>query len=170
MTQTLCNQYVYNGVILRYVITFLSFGILLYNINNRTIHKYLFLIIPIWLTILDGTDGIFFLLQKEIVCYKTFYYQILDKICDSVSYFLFFLIFLNKNYLLLYFILYRLIGVIIFYFTKSSKWLVFFFDFIKEFLLYMFIFGKNYKYLPFFILCKIAFEYKLHMQIYKPHY
>ena len=102
-------------------------------------------------------------------CTKTFYYQYLDKICDSVSYLLLFFFFKLDN-LLLYFVLYRIVGVLLFYLTKNSIWLILFFDFVKEFLLYIFIFGENYIYLPFFVNCKIAFEYYFHNVTNKSHY
>ena len=137
---SLCDKYIYNGIVFRYIITIFSFYILLFYYHNS---KYLYLILPILLTVLDETDNIFTGFHKSngIMngCTKTFNYQYLDKICDSVSYLLLFLFFKFDN-LLLYFILYRIIGVIFFYFTKNSKWLILFFDFAKEFLLYTFIF------------------------------
>lgn len=159
-------------MIFRYIITIVSFCILLFYYNNNN-NNYFYLILPILLIILDETDNIFTGFHKHNGkmngCTKTFYYQYLDKICDSISYLLLFLFFKLDN-LLLYFVLYRIIGVVLFYLTKNSKWLIFFFDFAKEFLLYLFIFGHNYAYLPFCVICKIVFEYYFHTIINKSHY
>jgi hypothetical protein len=165
----LCEQYIRNGIIFRYIITIISLYILFLYQNNNIINKYLYLILPILLIILDSTDNIFNFYYKINNCTKTFYYQYLDKICDYISYILLFYFFKLDN-LLLYFGLYRLRGCIIFYLTKKSIWLIVFFDFIKEYLLYIFLFENNYIYLPFFIVCKIVFEYYLHNIINKPHY
>ena len=165
-----CNKYIHNGIIFRYIITIVSFCVLFVYYRESS---YLYLILPFLLTALDETDNIFTGFHKSngIMngCTKTFDYQYLDKICDSVSYLLLFLFFKFDNPLL-YFVLYRMVGVVLFYFTKNSKWLILFFDFAKEFLLYLFIFGKNYVYLPFFMACKIGFEYYFHTVVNKTHY
>ena len=165
-----CDKYIHNGIIFRYIITIFSFCVLFVYYHDS---RYLYLILPILLTALDGTDNIFtsFNQSNEILngCAQTFYYQYLDKICDSVSYLLLFLFFKHDN-LLIYFVLYRIVGVVLFYFTKNSMWLIFFFDFAKEFLLYLYIFGKNYAYLPLCMVCKIGFEYYFHTIVNKPHY
>lgn len=163
---TLCDDCIKRGSINRYIITIIYFGILLYNVNNKYINKY-FLLLSAWLfAVLDGADRRGFIPEYNVNDHfgTSFYYNYLDKICDSVSYLLFFIMFKNKlNYLLLFFILYRIIGVILYGFIKNRAVFVLFFDFIKEFLIYMFIFGKNYKYLPIFILGKIVFEYNFHV-------
>ena len=64
-----------------------------------------------------------------------FHYQKYDKIVDIFSYILLLFIYYDDK-LLLYFIIYRLIGVILFSLTKKSIYLIIFFDFIKEYLLY----------------------------------
>ena len=171
---SLCNHDIRNGMILRYILTIVSFFILLGNYKHKIIHTYLYLILPILLTILDGTDNIFILSHKKEeknneCSTKTFYYQHLDKICDCVSYLLLFFFFKLDN-LLLYFVLYRIVGVLLFYLTKNSIWLILFFDFIKEFFLYTFVFGDNYTYLTLFVPCKIAFEYYWHNVVNKSHY
>ena len=168
-----CKQYLNDGIYIRYILTFSVFYILsiYYNKNtHKIIHKYLYLLLPFLLLILDLTDNIVTTFHKQtIVCTKTFHYQTLDKICDLVSYFALFLFFDFDNNLK-FVVLYRSIGVILFYLTKNSIWLIIFFDFIKEYLLYLFIFGNKYMYLPFFMVCKIIFEYYLHTKVYKSHY
>lgn len=152
-----CNTLIDNGIYLRYIFTI----IFLYAISIQNNKKYNYLIIVLLLTLLDIADNIFMYIYKRKKCTKTFYYQLQDKICDSISYLLVCLFF-NFDWLLLFFVLYRIIGVILFYFTKTSKWLILYFDFAKEYLLYLFVFGKNYTFLPLFILCKISFEYYYH--------
>ena len=160
-----CNKLVNYGMIIRYTSTIILFYILSINIHNNIISKYIYLILPIILTILDNIDNIFTFYYKYNKnyngCTKLFYYQYMDKIFDSMSYLSLYLFF-KLDYILLLFILYRIIGVLLFYITKNSKWLILFFDFAKEYLLYIFIFGNNYVYLPLFILSKIFFEYYHH--------
>ena len=156
-----CNKLINAGIITRYILTIIIIYILSRTIGNN---KYIYLILPIILTLLDFVDTIFFYdftkFKKE-KCTKSFYYQSSDKICDTVSYLLI-SIFFKVDYFFLFFILYRVIGVILFYITKDSKWLIIFFDFAKEYLIYLFIFGQNYLYIPYFIILKICFEYYYH--------
>lgn len=154
-----CKKLIDNGMILRYIVTVITFYFL--SLNVSTLKNYIYLILPIVLTLLDGLDNIFTGFDKDNNCVKSFYYQSNDKICDSISYLLLYAFF-KLDFILLFFILYRVIGVILFYYTKNSSWLILFFDFAKEYLLYFFIFGNNFVYLPFFILCKIGFEYYHH--------
>ena len=165
----ICKKYILYGTIFRYVITIILLYILSLYYNNNIINKYFYLILPILLTLLDATDNIFTIYNNSSYCHKTFFYQFLDKICDSVSYLLLFLFFKLDN-ILLYFIFYRIIGVLLFSITKNSKWLILFFDFAKEYLFYIFLFGKNYIYMPIFIICKIVFEYYLHTKVNNSHY
>jgi len=168
-----CKQYINDGIYIRYILTFSVLYLLsVYHnkTNNRFIRNYLYLLLPFLLLILDLTDNIVTTFHNQTkVCAKTFHYQKLDKICDLVSYFALFLFFDFDNYLK-YFVLYRGIGVILFCLTKNSIWLIVFFDFIKEYLLYLFIFGNKFIYLPFFMVCKIIFEYYLHTKVNKSHY
>lgn len=164
-----CKEYIFNGMILRYIITIFSFYILFLFRNDETINKYIYLILAILLVILDGVDSIFTFLYKKNTCHQTFYYQYLDKICDSVSYLLLFLFFKLDN-ILLYLVLYRIIGVILFSLIKNSIYLMLFFDFVKEYLLYIFVFKNNYTYLPIIVICKIAYEIYFHSVINKLHY
>jgi hypothetical protein len=159
----ICNKLVTDGINIRYITTFLSFYVVALNITF--LNKYLYLLLPILLTVLDAIDSIFILhynyKNKYNRCKFGYNYQISDKICDSISYLLLFLFF-KLDIILLLFVVYRIIGVVLFYFTKNSSWLILFFDFAKEYLLYLFIFGNNYIYLPIFILLKIGFEYYHH--------
>ena len=162
------------GSFLRYIITSVTVYLLYINAKWTIIQKYKYAIIPVLLTLLDGVDSLFIDIYKinnnDSKCDTfSFQYQSYDKICDSVSYLLFFAV-LGLDNIYLYFIIYRIIGVSLFYITKDSKWLILFFDFAKEYLLYIFLFGNNYKFMPFFILCKIAFEYYLHTYINKNNY
>jgi len=131
--------------------------------HHEVVKNYIYLILFLLLTLLDTIDSrVFkFLYENTKTCTKTFHYQLHDKICDSISYLALCLLF-KFDGLLFFFVLYRMIGVLLFYFTKNSHWLVFYFDFVKEYLLYLFIFGTNYILLPFFILLKICFEYYFH--------
>lgn len=160
---TTCNKLITHGFIIRYITTIISFYILAANSNNNTVHKYIYLILPLLLVLLDNTDHILIHYYGKLAerCSYLFYYQSNDKICDSISYLLLFAFFKMDN-ILLFFVLYRIIGVMLFCITKNSRWLILFFDFAKEYLVYLFIFKHNYKYLPFFILGKICFEYYFH--------
>jgi hypothetical protein len=162
-----CKERILNGNILRYIVTIIALYIL--SVNNSTfLVKNMYLILPILLTILDIVDNVF-TVNYYLPCGKTYYYQIRDKICDSVTYLLLFLFFKLDNVLFM-FVLYRIIGVMLFYITKNSRWLIIFFDFAKEYLLYLFIFGKNYLYIPIFIIGKIGFEYYFHTIFNPNHY
>jgi hypothetical protein len=162
-----CHEAISNGMILRCVLTLTCFLFIFFK--NP---KYLWLILPIALTLLDLSDGVFnkyktdFLKEKN--CLKTFEYQVVDKVVDSISYLLF--LFLKVDYTTLFFICYRILGVLLFYTTRSSVWLIVFFDFVKEHMLYMHLFGNNYAYLLIFVVLKIAFEYYLHTFININHY
>jgi hypothetical protein len=161
-----CNKLIDDGMIIRMMATVISLYILSLN---TTYNKYTLIILPVLLTILDSFDGIPAVINKQNQCIQQYYYQIIDKMVDSTSYVLvyfylqyFFRLDTNSNTILLIFILYRIIGVGLFYKTKDSIWLIVFFDFVKEFLLYLAVFGNNYSYIFFFIVCKIIFEYYLH--------
>lgn len=167
-----CKRLIKKGLIIRYILT-----IAVIYIVSKTIHnEYIFFLLPVILSLLDSVDGIFIHwngyddnIQNKSKCHKILYYQLNDKICDSISYLLIPLFFKVDNILLL-FILYRIIGVILFYFTKSSKWLIIFFDFVKEYLIYLFIFKKNYVYIPLFMFVKICFEYYFHIFVNQNNY
>ena len=143
---------------IRYICTFVSLYLLQKYVNK----KYIKLILPILLIILDGLDNkSVYCKQIYKKCTKKFYYQYMDKICDSISYLLLFVFFKFDN-ILLFFILYRIIGIILFYKSKNSKWFIIFFDFAKEYILYSYIFNNNCNYIILFIILKILFEYYHH--------
>ena len=87
-----------------------------------------------------------------------------DKLCDLASYTLAYLMF-NLDKHVLFFIIYRTIGVSLFLITKDRRWLIIFFDFIKEYLLYLYITKskKNNKLLITLIVLKIIYEYAIHV-------
>ena len=139
--------------------------------NIPFIQKYLYLLIFIGLLVLDSIDT-FYLLNINNVhnfdiilhkLYKIKYYQINDKIIDTFTYLLLISLFPSDN-ILKFFVLYRLIGVLLYLKTKNNYSLVIFFDFIKEYLLYLFIFGHNYIYLTLFLILKIILEFYLYSQ------
>ena len=101
-----CDKLIKNGMILRYILTVSSFYILSLIINNKFINKYIYLIILILLTVLDGVDNFFTKINNYSFCNKTYYYQYTDKICDWVSYlityiFLYSYLFIFKNDIIL---------------------------------------------------------------------
>jgi hypothetical protein len=161
-----CISIIKNGMIIRYIVTIVAFIILSIIYKNKFITKYIFLIIPILLLILDSVDNICNNINKKYFnCFSLFYYQYLDKICDAFSYllsYIFLCVFFKPDNILFLFVVYRIIGVILFYITKNSTWLILFFDFVKEYYIYLFIFTNNYVYIPLFILFKICFEYYWH--------
>lgn len=129
-----------------------------------------YIALAIIMLILDGFDNKWPLGMKvKQKCPKTFYYQITDKINDSLTYLAAWYYF-NLNNLFLFFALYRIIGVICFGFTKNAKYLIPMFDFNKEYLVYLFLFGNNINYLWFFIILKIGFEYYHHTIINNQYY
>jgi hypothetical protein len=168
----ICNGLIDNGMIVRYMISILVFYILIICCKNKYIKNYIYLILPIILTLLDKIDNKFILSfinngnnTTHLSCAGLFNYQKSDKICDSFSYllaYIFLAICFKVDNILLFLIIYRIIGVILFTVTKNSRWLILFFDFIKEYFIYLFIFHNNYMYIPLFILCKIIFEYYWH--------
>jgi len=175
-----CEPLIQKGFILRNVLTLLVLFVLFFSLSNKSIRKYLFLILPILLTLSDNSDNYFLysfedslIPSKKNKCAKTFYYHQRDKISDSLGYvwtYLFLFFFLKGDPFLLFFVLYRIVGVGFFSYTKDSSWLVLFFDFVKEYLLYLFVFGKNVTYLPFFIALKILYEYLFHSIVNPSHY
>jgi hypothetical protein len=168
----ICNGLIDKGMISRYMISIFVFYILFIYCKNKCIKNYIYLILPIILTLLDRTDDIFIKLfinksnnVKHIGCTKLFNYQKSDKICDSFSYllaYIFLIVCFKQDNILLFLIIYRIVGIILFSVTKNSLWLILFFDFIKEYFIYLFIFNNNFIYIPLFILGKIIFEYYWH--------
>ena len=159
----ICIKNINKGIYLRIILTLLFIFILKnYNIKNKL------LVISIVYIILDYIDNIFFKFNNK-KCSQMFHYQKYDKIVDIFSYILLLFIYYDDK-LLLYFIIYRLIGVILFSLTKKSIYLIIFFDFIKEYLLYKH-FYKNYNdKIYYFIIIKIIIEIIMHKFINKHNY
>jgi len=168
----ICKDLTDKGELTRYMTTLLVFYILIICCKNKYIKKYIYLILPLVLMVLDSVDARFITLfinksnnTTHLSCTGLFNYQKSDKICDSFSYllaYIFLAICFKVDNILLFLILYRIIGVILFSLTKNSVWLILFFDFIKEYFIYLFIFSNNYMYIPLFVLGKIVFEYYWH--------
>jgi hypothetical protein len=152
---SVCANLVEKGIIMRYIVTIVGF--ILLNKN-----KYIYLFLPILLTLFDGVDNMFTIFYKNNLCTKLYTYQKSDKLYDVLSY-LSMLLFFELDNNVRYLIMYRLIGCSIFISTRDRYWLILFFDFVKEYLLYLFIFGNNFLYLPLFIFFKMCFEYYYHV-------
>lgn len=157
-----CLKYINIGIVIRLVVTVITFNTLYIYSNLHILTKNIYLILPIILLVLDKLDNI-------LICTKTFYYQLNDKIVDLLSYLLVFTLIPINNILLLL-IIYRLIGVILFGITGLSIYLVIFFDFIKEYLLYIYLFKNNNSYIYLFIVGKILIEYIHHNYLNKNSY
>jgi len=173
-----CPTYILYGMVLRVVCTFVTF----YLIKTNASHENIYLALPIALLLLDFIDNAFFLIPQfskgdwiieDTNCPKqsntTQIYKFSDKIIDILSYVFCYVYFYDdiKDSILELFIIYRLIGVICFTSVYNNYFLVIFFDFVKEFMLYKYFFKTNYMLLPFFIILKIIFEYKMHIHIWK---
>ena len=153
----------------RIILTVAVYMVLWQTQNYTFIKDHFNLIMPILLTILDCQDSIFFGGKvipklKERSLFSSFEYQLWDKTIDLFSY-LMLPFFSPKDVpFLTIFIVYRLIGVILFALTRNSEYLIIFFDFVKEYLLYGYIFGPTVRYLPVFIVLKIVLvEFKKHL-------
>jgi hypothetical protein len=162
-----CSEVLNENMIVRVFSFFLFLLILFKHSNNKIIHKYLLVILIVSLFVSDIADTTFpnfinSLFTNEKSKYKscnyTNFYVIKDKIADLASYILVFLFFFRTDYLLLAFILYRIVGIILYLITNNTAWFIPFFDFIKEYLLYNYLFKTN-KYIFIFIILKIIYEY-----------
>lgn len=155
-----CIININKGLHLRIILTFIFFIIIKANeIDN------LLLLIPIIYILLDDIDNIY--LKEK--CFKLFHYQKNDKIIDISSYILLLFIFKDDN-ILLNFIIYRLIGVILFTLTKKEIYLIIFFDFIKEYLLYKYFYKNNNDKMYYFIILKIILEIYYHKNLNQHNY
>ena len=153
----LCNKYINNGMILRCIVT-------IFVIHLIRDVKHLYLILPIVLTILDLGDNLWTIFYKKNNCVHTLNYQVKDKIVDTVSYIgAYYFLGLN-NPLLLFFIIARTIGSILYTFTGNPFYIVIFADFVKEYMLYIYFIGNDKTYLLPCIILKMMFEYKQHIK------
>lgn len=131
--------------------------------NISFIKENILIILPLILSILDFADNILTFSNR---CAQTFDYQYKDKILDIFSYFYTYSIFpLNSG--ILYFTIFRAVGILLFSLTRDKYWLILFFDFVKEYMLYLYLFKDNLKFLPLAIGGKIIFEYFFHTMINK---
>jgi hypothetical protein len=94
-------------------------------------------------------------------CTRTFAYQGRDKVCDLLSYVLFFLVFFRHDAVLAALVLFRLVGVLLFLWTEDEGWLVPFFDFFKEYVVYTALF-RDRAYLAPLMVLKVVVEYFMH--------
>jgi hypothetical protein len=178
-----CFNYVNIGIIVRIVGTIIVFYLIVKYCDydkreKQTLHekqeygkgnwKYIALAITIFL--LDEIDGRWPLgIMVKPKCPKTFWYQITDKINDSLTYLAAWYYF-NLDNLFLFFALFRIVGVVFFALTRNATYLISMFDFNKEYLVYLFLFGSNMNYLWLFIILKIGFEYYHHTIVNKRYY
>ena len=157
----ICENFVDYGLFLRYALSVLTIFVLSKTMHNPFVRKHILLILPVVLTVLDGIDNIFTNLKGIRYCNRRIYYHFYDKVADSLSYLLVLSLFrLDSN--ILYFALYRIIGVILVRLTKNMNWLILFFDFVKEYMVYLFFFKGNNAYLPILMFAKICFEFLIH--------
>jgi hypothetical protein len=172
MQDAICSSPINNSMLVRIGLTLFSMFLLYTQKNTNIIGNNLYILLPVLLSFLDTTDNLFTRSLKYKGsfngCTKTFDYQSKDKIVDVLSYFLSFGLFGDTNVLLLS--IFRAIGIALFYFTKTSYWLIFFFDFVKEYMFYVYLFKDNFKYLPLAIIAKIVFEYYFHSFVNKQTY
>ena len=164
--------YTYNniGIVNRIVLTVIIYYVI-YKFwykkgGNKTIDlpktQWFFIAFAGILTILDSSDRNWSLgFYSKPDCSKTFYYQITDKINDSISYLASWYVFGLDN-LYLYFALFRCIGIILFGLSRNAIYLILFPDLNKEYLVYLFLFGYNYSYIWMLVIGKMAYEYYHH--------
>jgi hypothetical protein len=163
-----CRTYNNIGIINRIILTIIAYFLIwkywpnLKNTISNPKNNYFYLLFPIILTVLDLLDcfwSLGFYINRK--CHHTFYYQITDKINDSLSYLVSWKVFGLDN-LYLYFALFRCIGVVLFGLTKNATWLIIFPDLNKEYLLYQFFCGTNLIYLWLVVIGKVLYEYVHH--------
>lgn len=182
---TSCAELINKGTVHRIIITIVVFICLqlIVKSGNKFCNKYLLLILPALLLLLDHIDNLQIMyddyyksftlahkcskkinvnLRKNTPKNRTLlYYNSIDKSVDTLSYIVAYFMF-NLDNVFLYFLGYRIIGVLLYMVTLNSKWFILFFDFMKEYLVYYYFFNNNYKYLWIFIVLKIYFEIYLH--------
>jgi hypothetical protein len=184
-----CVELINKGLIVRIIVTIVSFiGLqLTLKSGNKFVNKYFLLILPAILLFLDYCDVLHLLYVDRYGHFKPFtnegkcrnklnvkfrkynpkngtlvYYNSVDKCLDTLSYIVAYFMF-NLDNVFSYFLIYRIIGVLLYMLTLNSKWFIIFFDFTKEYLIYYYFFNNNYKYLLIFIILKIYFEIHIHM-------
>jgi hypothetical protein len=184
-----CRELTNYGIIFRIFATIILFFILYSRVNggNKFCNKYFLVILAVLLFILDNFDlfpDLYYYYykpnSKESRCIyelspenkkvnnvngkkdrDQLYYNIIDKCVDTLTYIVAYFVF-NLNSIFLYFLLYRIVGIILYVFTFNSRWLIVFFDFMKEYLIYFFLVKNDLSYIWIFIILKINFELYLH--------
>ena len=180
-----CTDLINKGMIFRIIITIIVlFGLqLILKSGNKFFNKYLLLILPALLLLLDYSDNLqvnyyeyYKPFTRESKCKQKIdikfrknnpksntllYYNSVDKSVDTLSYIVAYFMF-NLDNVFSYFLIYRIIGVLLYMLTLNSKWFILFFDFMKEYLIYYYFFNNNYKYLWIFIILKIYIEIYIH--------
>jgi hypothetical protein len=184
-----CRELTNYGIIFRIIVTVITF-IILFSLTkggNKFCNKYFLIILALVLVFLDCSDLSTYLYyyyykpnSKESRCIYELspenkkvnnvngkkdrdqqYYNIIDKCVDTLTYIVAYFVF-NLNSIFLYFLLYRIVGIILYAFTFNSRWLIVFFDFMKEYLIYFFLVKNDLSYIWIFIILKINFELYLH--------
>ncbi len=159
------NPVLRNALFLRFILT-----PLLFLTKNNIV---LTIIMLVFLDIVDCNPIILKLFTNEYKgqgCSYDENYQLLDKSIDIFQYI--FAIILLQNILpknifniSLAFLLYRIIGMIIYLLNKNNKIFIIFIDFIKEYLTLFILFGEPSSYILFgSIVLKIIYEYLMHKQ------
>lgn len=159
----ICNKSILIDFIIRIILSIITFYLLKQYYSEN---KYLYLIIPFLLIILDLTDNITqFIFSKlynfsKDICTHTFLYQSLDKIVDLLSYICIWYLF-DKTQSMFILIIVRLIGILFFHQYKKSFSLMIFPDLIKEFMVYKYFNNTNNNFI-YIVILKIIFEIYYH--------
>ncbi len=148
------DEYLVTGFILRIVTS----GILLclpINVNIK--------IFMIFLT--DFLDcgkllNYFYKSPCDKIC-KTYTYQSIDKFIDLMTYIAIYF-YTGLQPLFMYIILFRMIGINLFYMTYNSDWLVVFPDLFKEVLIYSWVYNLTPVKFAYIFVIKTIFEYIWH--------
>lgn len=115
-----------------------------------------YLILPFFLTYLDMIEQDICRIEGPYAT-RTFSYQVREKLGDVVSYLLIYSIVPVDRDVIAY-ILFRLIGVLLFGMTRNDRWLIVFPDMFKEYLLYHLIFRGEMSGFSLLIPVKMVFE------------
>lgn len=165
---SICKKTIQQGAILRILITICLFY-LISRSGSMLMSKYLFLILPVGLVLLDLIDNIPSFLHwwnqgyNKDKCTHLFAYQSTDKVIDLLSYLLAIYWFgLHSDPLFLVFCGLRACGVLGFLLTSKSYPLMIFPDLIKEYMIYRYFIPQGGAWLPAVIIAKICFEIYFH--------
>jgi hypothetical protein len=152
------TYYITNGLIIRFISTMV---ILILPIDYRI--KTIAIFATDFLDCIFSKINAFYNQEQNYnkIC-KSFNYQIVDKVADLITYLIIY-VYLGLNPFYLFLIILRLIGIILFYSTSNSKWLIICPDVFKEMLLYKWFIEKiNYVNFTFIFSSKMLFEYIWH--------